>query len=282
MKSKNIFHGMTEKPNINNVNIIDINYISSLLIKSGLVEKFSFTEKQSDILNYSNMYYKILYESLEFNENITSQEITKKYGRVISSINNKFKIKCNFNEIFKQYIYYTKANISLNIFLNWLIIFDLILTNFQNLFDDSITNLLDKKINFFNIDSIYEGFIGNKFYTINIDKLDYINNLLKKQPQFLNKDVESDLIILIFIFSLGNKTIYNNEITNITNVINLLELYNKIYISDVTISLLIYIHIIILTNINLYFNKSQKIHFDNLCKAIPNPQSPIPNPHLNF
>ena len=266
MKSKNIFHGMTEKPNINNVNIIDINYISSLLIKSGLVEKFSFTEKQSDILNYSNMYYKILYESLEFNENITSQEITKKYGKVISSINNKFKIKCNFNEIFKQYIYYTKANISLNIFLNWLIILDLILTNFQNLFDDSITNLLEKKINFFNIDTIYEGFIGNKFYTINIDKLDYINNLLKKQPQFLNKDVESDLIILIFIFSLGNKMIYNNEITNITNVINLLELYNKIYISDVTISLLIYIHIIILTNINLYFNKSQKIPFDNLSK----------------
>ena len=266
MKSKNLFHGTMEKSNTNNVNIIDINYMSSLLIKSGFVQKFSFTEKQSDILNYSNMYYKILYESLEFNESITVQEITKKYGRVISSISNRFKLKCNFHEIFKQYIFYTKANISLNIFLNWLILLDLIITNFNNIFDEAITDLLEKKIKLFNIDTIYEGFIGNKFYNINIDRLDYIYELMKKQPQFLNKDVESDLIILVFIFSLENKLIYNKEITNIANMISLFELYNKIYISDTTISLLLFIDIIILINITLYFNKNQKISFDNLYK----------------
>ena len=252
MKSKNLFHGTMEKSNTNNVNIIDINYMSSLLIKSGFVQKFSFTEKQSDILNYSNMYYKILYESLEFNESITVQEITKKYGRVISSISNRFKLKCNFHEIFKQYIFYTKANISLNIFLNWLILLDLIITNFNNIFDEAITDLLEKKINLFNIDTIYEGFIGNKFYNINIDRLDYIYELMKKQPQFLNKDVESDLIILVFIFSLGNKLVYNKEITNIANMITLFELYNKMYISDTAISLLLFIDIIILINITLY------------------------------
>ena len=89
---------------------------------------------------------------------------------------------------------------------------------------------------------------------------------MKKQPQFLNKDVESDLIILVFIFSLENKLIYNKEITNIANMISLFELYNKIYISDTTISLLLFIDIIILINITLYFNKNQKISFDNLYK----------------
>ena len=82
MKSKNKFHGIMDKSNIN-INSIDINDLSSLLIKSGYIEKFSFTEEQLDILNYSNIYYQILYENLEFNETITTQEITKKYGKVI-------------------------------------------------------------------------------------------------------------------------------------------------------------------------------------------------------
>ena len=79
MKSKNKFHGI-------NINSIDINDISSLLIKSGYMDKFRITEDQSDILNGSNIYYKNLYENFEFNEAITSQEITQKYKNVISSI----------------------------------------------------------------------------------------------------------------------------------------------------------------------------------------------------
>ena len=108
MKSKNKFHGI-------NINSIDINDISSLLIKSGYMDKFRITEDQSDILNGSNIYYKNLYENFEFNEAITSQEITQKYKNVISSINTKFNIKISFTELYKQYIFYTKANISLNI-----------------------------------------------------------------------------------------------------------------------------------------------------------------------
>ena len=102
MKSKNKFHGI-------NINSIDINDISSLLIKSGYMDKFRITEDQSDILNGSNIYYKNLYENFEFNEAITSQEITQKYKNVISSINTKFNIKISFTELYKQYIFYTKA-----------------------------------------------------------------------------------------------------------------------------------------------------------------------------
>ena len=260
MKSKNKFHGIMEKTNIN-INSIDINDLSSLLIKSGYIEKFSFTEEQLDILNCSNIYYQILYENLEFNETITTQEITKKYGKVISSINKKFNIKSNFKEIFKQYVYYTKANISLNIFLNWLIVLDLILTNFNNLFNVSIHNLLEYKINLYNIDSIYEG-INND--NQKIDRLDFIYENIKKQPQFLNKEVEKDLIIIIYVISLENEMIYNKEITNPINIFNLLELYNKLFVSNITISLLLFIDIIILINISIYYNKSNKIPFENI------------------
>ena len=259
MKSKNKFHGIMEKSNIN-INSIDINDLSSLLIKSGFMEKFSFTEEQLDILNYSNIYYQILYEILEFNEIITVQEITKKYGKVISSINDKFNIKSNFKEIFKQYVYYTKANISLNIFLNWLIILDLIITNFKEIFDEYINDLLEKEINIFNIDSIYE---SDNNDNLNNNKLDFIYENIKRQPQFLNKDVESDLIIIIYLLSLGNKIIYNKEVTTPKNVFNILELYNKIYISNITISLLIFINIIMLINISIFSNRSNKIPFEN-------------------
>ena len=244
MKSKNKFHGIIQKSDIN-INSIDITDISSLLIKSGYMSKFSFTEGQLDILNSSNIYYKVLYENLEFNESITFQEITQKYKNVTSSINEKFNIKITFKELFKQYVYYTKANISINIFLNWLIILDLLMTNFKNIINDPLNNWLENRIILFNINSVYDNFSND---SQNIDKLDSICDNIEKQPQFLNKNVESDLIIVVYLLSLGNKIIFDKDITNLKNVINILELYNKIYYSNINISLLIYIEIILIIN----------------------------------
>ena len=258
MKSKNKFHGIIQKSDIN-INSIDITDISSLLIKSGYMSKFSFTEGQLDILNSSNIYYKVLYENLEFNESITFQEITQKYKNVISSINEKFNIKITFKELFKQYVYYTKANISINIFLNWLIILDLLMTNFKNIINDPLNNWLENRIILFNINSVYDNFSND---SQNIDKLDSICDNIEKQPQFLNKNVESDLIIVVYLLSLGNKIIFDKDITNLKNVINILELYNKIYYSNINISLLIYIEIILIINMCINFNKSKKIPFD--------------------
>ena len=116
MKSKNKFYGIMEKSNIN-INSIDITDIGSLLIKSRYMDKFALTEEQLDILNSSSKYHQFLYENLEFNEAITPEETAKKYKNIISSINTKFNIKISIKELFKQYIFYTKANISFNIFL---------------------------------------------------------------------------------------------------------------------------------------------------------------------
>ena len=232
MKSKNKFHGIIQKSDIN-INSIDITDISSLLIKSGYMSKFSFTEGQLDILNSSNIYYKVLYENLEFNESITFQEITQKYKNVISSINEKFNIKITFKELFKQYVYYTKANISINIFLNWLIILDLLMTNFKNIINDPLNNWLENRIILFNINSVYDNFSND---SQNIDKLDSICDNIEKQPQFLNKNVESDLIIVVYLLSLGNKISFDKDITNLKNVINPPSVRSRKLLAIITIT----------------------------------------------
>ena len=252
MKSKNKFHGI-------NINSIDINDISSLLIKSGYMDKFRITEDQSDILNGSNIYYTNLYENFEVNEAITSQEITQKYKNVISSINTKFNIKISFTELYKQYIFYTKAHISLNIFINWLIILDLLMSNFQSIINDPLNNWIENRIILFNINTVYDNFDNN---SQNIDKLDKIYENIIKHPLFLEKNVESDLIIVIYLISLENRVIFDKDITSPRNVINILEIYNKIYYSNINISILIYIEMILIINMCINFHRSKKISIE--------------------
>ena len=260
MKSKNKFYGIMEKSNIN-INFIDITDIGSLLIKSRYMDKFALTEEQLDILNSSSKYHQFLYENLEFNEAITPEETAKKYKNTISSINTKFNIKISIKELFKQYIFYTKANISFNIFFNWLIILDLLMTNFQNIINDPLNNWLENRIILFNINSVYDNFDND---SQSIDQLDNIYENIEKQPLFLEKEVESDIIIVIYLISLENRIIYDKDITNLKNVINILELYNKIYYSNINISILIYIEIILIINMCINFHKGKKISLEQI------------------
>ena len=260
MKSKNKFYGIMEKSNIN-INSIDITDIGSLLIKSRYMDKFALTEEQLDILNSSSKYHQFLYENLEFNEAITPEETAKKYKNIISSINTKFNIKISIKELFKQYIFYTKANISFNIFFNWLIILDLLMTNFQNIINDPLNNWLENRIILFNINSVYDNFDND---SQSIDQLDNIYENIEKQPLFLEKEVESDIIIVIYLISLENRIIYDKDITNLKNVINILELYNKIYYSNINISILIYIEIILIINMCINFHKGKKISLEQI------------------
>ena len=260
MKSKNKFYGIMEKSNIN-INSIDITDIGSLLIKSRYMDKFALTEEQLDILNSSSKYHQFLYENLEFNEAITPEETAKKYKNIISSINTKFNIKISIKELFKQYIFYTKANISFNIFFNWLIILDLLMTNFQNIINDPLNNWLENRIILFNINSVYDNFDND---SQSIDQLDNIYENIEKQPLFLEKEVESDIIIVIYLISLENRIIYDKDITNLKNVLNILELYNKIYYSNINISILIYIEIILIINMCINFHKGKKISLEQI------------------
>ena len=244
------------------INSIDINDLSSLLTKTGFLKKCSFSKTQLNILNYNSSYFQNLCNILEFNEKTTLIELSKKNKNIISSIKKIFNIDLSLEEIYSQYIYFTKENISLNIFINWLIIFDIIITNFNSIFNfennNVFYNLIKNKVYIFDINSLSSNTIQNKNY----NKLNLLYKSLEKQQIYMGKSVQSDLILSIFLISLENQIRINKEIPNLSVLLDYLELYNKKYISSIYISLFAYIELIILINIHLYSNKNKKNYFE--------------------
>ena len=255
-----------------NLKSIDINDLSSFLTKSGFIKKCVFSTNQTYILNYNSKYYQNLCSFLEFDENITFKDLSDNKKTFLVSIKKLFNINFTIEEIYNQYIYFTKETISLNIFINWLIIFDLIIGNFYNFFNYEkkkvFVDLLKNKIEIFDINSIFSDNPNSDKY---IYKLDYLYKNLDKQKIFMGKSVLSDLIISIYIVTLGNQIKINKEIPNLQIILNYFELYNKIYISDIYISLLIYFEIIIIINIHLYSNKYKKYYFEYIPVSKNNP-----------
>ena len=258
----NKLHETLEKPELNQ-NSFDINDLCSFLIKCGFMKKCSFSKMQSYILNYNSTYFQNLCNILQFNEKVTIEEISEKHTYITTSLNKAFNINITLEEIYSQYIYYTKENISVNIFVNWLIILDLIISNFSSFLnvekDKNLSNLMKNKIEIFDISTIISNSLNNK--NIN-NKLELLYKNLERQPTYMGKYVQSDLIITIYLISLENQIKINKEIPNVPIILHYLELYNKIYISNIYIALLIYIEIIILINIHLYSNKNKKNCFE--------------------
>ena len=242
---------------------IDINDITSFLIKSGFIKKCIFSKNQLLILNYNYTYIEHLCNILLFDEKLEVNEIIEDNKNLISSINKLFNIDSSLEEIYNQYIYFTKESISLNTFINWLILLDIIITYFNDSLNFGngkvFLNLMKNKIDIFDINSIYSDNPNNKKY---IDKLNLLYKNLEKQPTYMGKIVKSDLIITIYLLSLENQIKINKDIPNISVLLNYFELYNKIYVSNIYFSLLLYIEIIIIINIYLYSNKNKKNYFE--------------------
>ena len=258
----NKLHETLEKAEFNQ-NSIDINDLCSFLIKCGFLKKCSFTKIQSYLLNYNSTYYQNICNILQFNEKVTLEEISDKHKNITSSLKKLFNINVTLEEIYSQYLYYTKENISINIFINWLIIIDLIINNFSVSLnfekERNFSNLMKNKIEIFDISSIISNNLINKNSN---SKLELLYKNLERQPTYMGKYAESDLIITIYLMSLENQIKINKEIPNLSIILNYLELYNKIYISNIYISLIIYLEIIILINIHLYSNKNKKNYFE--------------------
>lgn len=66
------------------------------------------------------------------------------------------------------------------------------------------------------------------------------------------------LIILIFIVSLNGKILVDNEPSVLLNLLQKFNLYNKIYISNIHLSLILYIQMEILVNLYINSNKNKK------------------------
>ena len=240
---------------------LNINDISTFLYKSGFLSKYLSDKKQIELLEINNK--SDIIDNFEFNRSITSTDASVKHSELIKAINNLFKPKVQhtFDSLYYQYIEYTKSNISLNNFLNCLIMLNYIITNFNELLNLSDNNefidlfKLNKKISIIEIDNIDNINTNNNSFS---NKLEKIYENINKKPIFKDVEVDSNLIILIFIMSFDGKMIVDKDIPNLSNLIQKFNLYNKIYISNIYISILLYIQMILIINMYIKTNKSRK------------------------
>ena len=249
-----------EEDNRSSIKII-INDISTFLYKSGFLPKYLCDKKQIELLENNKQ---DIIDNFEFNRSITSKDVSTKYSGLLKSINNLFKsdVEYTLESLYDQYKEYTKSNISLNIFLNCLIMINYIVTNFNELLtlsdNDELIELFklnNKKISIIEIDNL-DNINSNKDSFSN--KLEKVYENINKKPVHKDIKVNSNLIILIFLMSFDGKIVVDKDIPDLSNLIKKFSLYNKIYVSNIYISLLLYIQMILIINMYIKTNRSKK------------------------
>ena len=231
---------------------INLNDISSFLYKSGFLNKNIISQDIRELLNGNSKYN--ITNIFEFNTAITIKEASSKYKELIKSINSIFKSdsKYTLESLYFQYIEYTGRKIFLNFFLNTLIMLNYILTNFTDLLNlENSVNVIDefqlnKKISIFSIDKINDINDKNSLYY----KLNEIYDKIEQNPEYKGDKVNKELIVLIYIMSLDGKLFIEDEIPNIDKLLPKFNMYNKLYISNIHLSIILYIQMILLININ--------------------------------
>ena len=239
---------------------LNLNDISSFLYKSGFLNKNKNSQEKKDLLNGNNK--NNISNIFEFNTAITIKEANMKYKDLIKSINSFFKSDSIYNleSLYNQYIEYTGRKIYLNIFLNTLIMLNYILTNFTEFLNiENNTDIInkfqiDKDISIFSIDKINE--INDKNSIAY--KLNELYNKIETNPEYNGIKVNKILIILIYIISLDGKLSLEDEISDTEKLLEQFNLYNKIYVSNIHISVILYIQMMLLINININDDNKRK------------------------
>ena len=216
---------------------VTIQSVYSFLNKTEFIpSNFQNKNKLKDLLD--NQSFEI-FELFEFNKNITLAEASIKYDNLLKSINDYFNTKFKLNEIYSHYIKYTGVSFPVNRFLNFLQILNYIIQNFGDIFIINNNNLL-KTIS------------KTKIEILEIEQ-SQISSLNKKLI-LLFKKIEEDtsnninLIILIFLISLGNIVDLDNDGIEFNDLMTYISIYNKIYTSNIYISFIFYIDMNILIN----------------------------------
>ena len=240
---------------------IIINDISTFLYKSCFLSKYLFDKSQIELLE-ANSKNEIL-DIFEFNRSITKTEASTKYSELLSSINSLFKTETQytFDSLYHQYLEYTKSNLPLNSFLNCLIMLNYILNNFNELLNLGSKDEFMEKFNFKKKISLIEiDNIGNA--NSNPDsiasKLEKIYELMNKKPTYKDVEINKNLIVLIYVMTLNGNITIEREIPNLSNLIKKFSIYNKIYISNIYLSVLLYIQMVIIINLYTKSNRSKK------------------------
>ena len=238
---------------------LDLNDISSFLYSIGYLNKQKYNNIQKNKNSLKN--YELFFEE---NQNITVTDTSVKYGTLLTEINKFFNTNSSFEEHFLQYKTYTKTNMNFATYLNYLILLIYILKKYDDILNiNSLLDIDNQKISIIELDS------QDNVFNSKINKL--YNDLYDKNI-YNEKEINPNLIILIFILSLNEQLTINVKENNINTLITKLSLYNKIYISNIDIALLLYIEFSVFLQVysssmeqnnqdgNKIFNKIDKIN----------------------
>ena len=256
---------MKEKSNNSNKNLdnikVQLSNIETFLMKSN----YFFINNTSNIKSYIESINQIISRkdyllNFEFNEKITFSEISVKYGTLIQSINKIFSTNLTIQDMYEQYFNFTKDNITLNQYLNSLIIINFFLSNF--------ININNNKINFEQIE-IYDISTLDEEKNEIKNKLNIIYNKYKEDQTLNGNKINLDLIILILFCTLGNSYFIDKNIPDLNNLMKFFVNYNNILVNNLNISLFLYFNCTFF--INLYLNSIKfKKQFLNYEKQINN------------
>ena len=210
--------------------MIDLNDISSFLYSIGYInrQKYNNIQKNKNILEN----YEIFFEE---NQNISMTEVSVKYGTLLTEINKLFNTNSSFEEHFQQYRLYTKSILGFGAYLNYLILLSYLFNKYDDLINiNSLLNLKKQKISIIELDSQDNSF--------NLELAKLYDELLDKSISN-EKEINPNLIILIFILSLNGRIIINPGENSINNIISKFSLYNKIYFSNIDLGIFLYLEI---------------------------------------
>ena len=237
--------------------ILDLNDISSYLYSIGYFSKPKYNNIQKNKKSLKN--YEIYFEE---NPNITFTDSSVKYGTLLSEINKIFNVDSTFEEHFRQYKEFTKSNITFANYLNHLILLIYIINKYDIMLN--VSSLLDlniQKISIIEIDSQDNSF--NK-------KLTKLYSNLEENIKNYEKKINPNLIILIFILSYNDRIQINPQDNSINDLITKYSLYNKIYISNIDLGLLLYLEIIVFlqvySSVNTQSEQTNNKIFNNIEK----------------
>ena len=237
---------------------LDLTNFGLFLFKSGYLPKKIWSSKHSEIFDW-NKYNDILL-SFEYNQKISVTEASVKYGDKIQWMNKVFKSDLTIDELHSQYIHYTSTNISFICLLNNFIMVEIILKHFFDIINPNnehdIINIFIEHIIMNDID-LYSPTHDKNIFGMK-QKLELIYKKLKKNSIYNNKEANRVLICIIFLVSMGSTFSVDNKIPQIKNLMNLFTTYNKIYLNDINISLILFLSVIICINLCIYSNKKKQ------------------------
>ena len=209
---------------------MELSNIESFLIKSNY--DFIYNIEKNNFKKYNETINKIASKkdyllNFEFNEKISFSEVSVKYGILIQSLNKIFLTNLTIQDMYEQYLEFTKDLISLNQYLNSLILIEFFFTNFNG--NKNIINY--DKIEIYDISTLDE----NKNELKN--KLNNIYTKIKEKENFKGNKINLDLIILVLFGTLGDKFFIDKNIPDIKNLFKYFTEYNKIFTNSLNLSL---------------------------------------------